>query len=189
MALERRMEQLEKGFKRLCESVYALRLTAVEDRPRGLDLALFDTLELACEDLMGWVQEGRQAAERGRQAAQAENPRLPRVRRAIEHCRLPLQKVDHRFLSDVASFERAGQLWDLARTAGKEWGAWAGSLSQAVEDCRQQVYGLNGLIFECCDELTDRLSGVSVSVHTAAVGQMMDPEAAVHPEDLAESTN
>jgi len=72
MGLEKTFREFSTALLRLDDRLRELRVTVVEDRPSRNDGVVPDNLELAVEDLLGWLQEASAAAATAHKASQQD---------------------------------------------------------------------------------------------------------------------
>src|SRR5437762_8097671 len=105
MALEKTFQELSKQFRRFRDRLLEMRLTVVEDRPETNEPAIVDDFEDTVEDLRGWLEDALGAAieaERG-----VGHPLdLQATQRSLGRCRERFDRIEERFSSGLASYER-----------------------------------------------------------------------------------
>ena len=154
MAVEETFVGLGLRLIRLQETVHALRLTIVEDRPVDGDSVIVDAIGDEAEELLGHIQEARsgvEAAVKGLRSA----PDLDATRRALVLCQKQMQTIERRY-ADMVSFDGVQRLLGL-RARGAEWAAWASAAKRALEDCRSPMSDVSEALAVCWQELTELL--------------------------------
>src|SRR6266550_2560115 len=87
-------------LRQLRDALKGLRLTVAEDKPLRGDVALVDHRTDTIEDVLGLIEEGLNAAERGRRALrQAGDADV--AREALIKCQSTYNAAIHRFQSDL----------------------------------------------------------------------------------------
>ena len=112
-----------------------VRLTIVEDRPVKDQPAIVDDLEDVVEDMRGWLEEcleSAAASERG-----VGRPLdLDLARRSLANCQELFARIEQRFSSGFASYERLDDLNRLGQERRGEWLAWANATRLGIDHCR-----------------------------------------------------
>ncbi len=167
MALEATFQELPDKLSQLHTSLKYLEVF-IEDRPRAHKLA--DDLAEVVTDLwsrIGWALE---AAEEARTAV--EHPTdLARARLALTNCQEQFNLVSRRLLTELMSEPQLTELVRLGRRLGSEWRGWADSVKQALDQCQPPLYEVNQSLFECWQEMAERVGTTSVSVQATNIGQ------------------
>lgn len=178
---------LEATFNLLIARLHALREaltclhTAVEDRPpddrppHGTP-ALVDIVGAVAEDLIGRTMEALAATQEI--SPDLRTGDLDAVRRALIGCQERTTRVMQGLVAELMSYERIADLARVGRTRGGEWRAWALSVKQAIDRCRQPLFDLQQAQFECWQELAERNGRQSISVHATSIGIPVAPAAA-----------
>jgi hypothetical protein len=171
VALEATFRELFSELKKLQDTLVALRLTVVEDRPRKGDAALVDQLEDTILDVMGLLDEGLKAA-RAAQKAVGHPLDLDGARRGLETCQDRFHRIEQQFSADLVSYERLKDLASLGMRPG-EWHSWAGTVKQGIEQCRQPLDGASKALAACWQEIAERVGMTSISVQATNIGQQI----------------
>ena len=155
MALEASFRDLCARLEALRESLAGLRVTVVEDRPLACESLLVESLGELAEELLGEAGEALAHAEGARRAA---GPPFDeeRARTALAACQQRVLPLLARFVSELASYERIAELVRLGRRRGGEWRAWAGTVRQGAEACRQPLLETTESLFAGWRELAER---------------------------------
>jgi hypothetical protein len=124
---------------------------------------LVDTFGDATDEVLGWLEESLKAAKEGRQAV-GYPVAIDRARRALTVCHERYTLLQHRFASDLMSYERIAELMRVGQERQGEWLAWAHSVKEALDQCQQLLYDLDQALFLCWQEIAERLEITSVSV-------------------------
>ena len=172
MALETAFKALSNHLRALHEALIGLRTTVVEDKPLRGDVVLVDVFGDAADDLLGWLEEACAAAGEGQQAARHPID-LDRVGRSLTTCQERFNRITHRFSSDLVRYERIAELTRFGRTHGGEWRGWANSVKTGLDWCAQPLYDVGQSLFECWQEIAERVGTTSVSVQTTNIGQQL----------------
>jgi hypothetical protein len=175
VALEATFRELFRELKKLQDTLVALRLTVVEDKPRKGDAALVDQLEDTILDVMGLLDEGLKAA-RAAERAVGHPLDMDGARRALETCQNRFHRIEQQFSADLVSYEKLKDLASLG-VRGGEWPLWANSVKQGIEQCRQPLDGASKALAACWQEIAERVGMTSVSVRTTNIGQKIVAEA------------
>ena len=175
MALDAAFRELCAQLHTLREALTSLRTTAVEDKPLRGDVVLVDAFGDAADNLLGWLEEALLAAREAEQAV-ARPTDLDQARRALTICQERFNRIAHRFAADLFLYERIAELVRLGRARGGEWRAWATSVREALDWCRQPLFEVNEALFRCWQELVERVGTPSLTVH-ATVSSRRTPAA------------
>jgi len=170
MALAAAFQDLGLRLQHLDECLGAVHMTAVEDAPARGQNVLVDQFGNATLDMRGLLAEAIAAAEEASQAV-ALRLDLDRARRALTRCQEQFHGVARRFASDLVSYERIADLIGLGRERRGEWLAWANGVKDAIEGCRHPLDQAADALFQCWQEIGERVGMTSVAVQTTNVGQ------------------
>ena len=172
MALEAAFDDLGFRMRAALEAMLELRVTVVEDKPLRGEAALVDGWGDAVEDLAGTAREAVEAAEEARRAL-GPPADLDRVRRSLSACHERAVRVARAFWSDLASFERVGDLTRLARRRKGEWLAWSGSVRVALERCGAPLRETDAALLRCWQEIAERVGMNSVTLQATNIGRQV----------------
>src|SRR5437763_15992810 len=114
MALEKTFRKFSTGVRRLLDRLQELRVTVVEDRPSRNDAVIVDTLEYAVEDLLGWLRETLQAADKA-ECAVVHPRELNDARRELTRCQEQFHRVEQEFGTNLVSYERVKNLTSFGK--------------------------------------------------------------------------
>jgi hypothetical protein len=172
MALERTFGHLLVQLTALKEALEALGTTVEEDRSKRGDVVVAANLADAVLTARGFVEESRSAAEEARQAVMRGLDH-DRTRRALIRCQEQFHRFVTQFYSDVTSYERLDDLVSVARDRNQQWSTWVDVVRQGIEHCRVPLDEVRDAQFLCWQELVERVSTASVSVHNTTIGQQI----------------
>jgi len=172
MALAAALDQVLASLQAMREALLDVRIAAIEDKPRRGDVVLVDVFGDAADELLGWLEDAVSEIGIARQAIE-HGPDLYHVRRELIGCQQYYQRIALRFSFDLLSYARMAELMSCGRTRGDAWRGWANGLKNALERCRQPLYDLDQALFECWQELTERMGAASVSVQATNIGQQV----------------
>lgn len=147
MPIERTFEDLSTQFRRLQDTLHAVLITVVEDRPLKGDAALVDQLEDCILDQMGLLDEGLKAAQLALKAV-AHPTDLDQARLALTTCQERFHGIERLFSADLVSYEKLKDLASLGARGG-EWSLWANSVKQGIEQCRQPLDDASKALADC----------------------------------------
>src|SRR5215218_3215511 len=125
-------EVLWVGLHDLRDTVRALELTVVEDRPAGSDVLPVEALGTAAADLLGTVHEAVDAAAAGLRAAGPDQARA-----ALRRCQERVNEAARRLATEVGAFTRRQDLHALASARGRDWPAWMAEVDHALDRCQE----------------------------------------------------
>jgi hypothetical protein len=170
VTLEATFRELFRELRKLQDTLVAVRLTVVEDKPVSGEAALVDHMEDTILDIMGSLDEGLKSARTAHKAV--ENSRdLDGARRALSVCQERFHRIEQQFSADLVSYEKMKDLVALGRDRRGEWLPWANSVKEGIEQCRQPLDAANKALAGCWQEIADRVGTTSVSVQTTNIGQ------------------
>ncbi|HLK66076.1 MAG TPA: hypothetical protein VKU19_21730 [Bryobacteraceae bacterium] len=170
MALEATFRELVSELRKVNDTMVALRLTVVEDKPVRGQAALVDQLEDTILDLMGLLDESLKAARSAHKAVEHSKD-LDGARRALTVCQERFHRIELEFASDLVSYEKLRDLATLGMERKGEWVPWSNSAKQGIEECRNPMDGSRKALAACWQEIAERVGMTSVSVHTTNIGQ------------------
>jgi len=170
MALEATFRELFSELRKLHDTLVAVRLTVVEDKPLRSESALVDRLEDTILDMMGSLDEALKAARAAQKAVSGATD-LNGTRRALVVCQERFHRIERQFADDLVSYETLKDLASLGSERRGEWLAWAGSVRDGVEQCREPMDGISRSLARCWQEIAERVGTTSISVETSNIGQ------------------
>jgi hypothetical protein len=188
MALEEKINGFHARLQGMLETLSDLHTTIVEYRPLPRDGAAHDTPVLvdilgnSVEDLIGWMMEALAASQATQAAARSGD--MEAVRRSLAASHMPITRVVQCLVADLMPYERVADLARVGRTRGGEWRAWAMSVKQTLDGCRQPLFDVQQAQFECWQEVAERSGHQSISVQATGVGTIGSfpaPRVASHP--------
>ena len=170
MALEATFRELFTELRKVYDTLVALRLTVVEDKPVKGQAALVDRLEDTILDVMGLLDEALKAA-RAAQKCVGTTVDLNGARRALALCQERFHRIEQKFAADLVSYETLKDLAMLGSDRGREWLAWANSVKEGIEQCREPLGAASRALAGSWQEIAERVGTTSVSVQTTNIGQ------------------
>ena len=174
MALQKSFQALCGQLRELQEVLEAVNTTVEEDRPRRKDVVVASSLADAILAVRGLLEESRVAADEACDAI-GPSPDLDRARRALTTCQERFHRFAAEFSHDLVSYDRMADLASVARERGRDWASWVEVVHQGLAQCQAFVEEGREALFLCWQDLTERLSATSVSVHTTNIGQQLYP--------------
>lgn len=179
MALEKTFHEFSVQLTRLQDRVDELRLTVVEDKPSRNDAVVVDNVELALEDMAGWLHETRLAAKTAEKAV-APPVDIDKARQALSACQEKFHRVEQVFSASFLSYERIKDLTSFGRERRGEWLAWVNSVKQGIDHCRQPIENAGQALAACWQEIAERVGMTSISVRTTNIGQKISATEGKH---------
>jgi hypothetical protein len=170
MAMEAAFRDLLSELRKVYDTLVALRLTVVEDKPLKGDSALIDRFEDSVLDLMGLLNEALRAA-RLAQKEIVNTGDLHSARRALTTCQERFHRIEQQFAANLVSYEILKDLASLGSERRGEWLAWANSVKAGIEQCREPLGGASKALAACWQEIAERVGMTSVSLQTTNIGQ------------------
>jgi hypothetical protein len=168
--LETTFRELFTELRKLQDTLVAVRLTVVEDKPVRGEAALVDYLEDSILDLMGLLDESLKAA-RAAQKAVGTVTDLNAARRALTICQERFHRLGQQFAIELVSYEKLKDLATLGTERRGEWLPWSTSVKEGIEQCRQPLEGADKALAACWQEIAERVGMTSVSVQATNIGQ------------------
>jgi hypothetical protein len=181
MALEAKFRELIQELGKLRDTLVALRLTVVEDKPAKGDAALVDRLGDVILDMMGFLEEGLRAA-RSAQKRAGHALDLNAARQALTICQERVHRIGQQYAVELVSYESLKDLANLGHQRRGEWIPWTNSVKQGIEQCREPLDLSTKALAGCWQEIAERVGSTSVSVQTTNIGQKIISR----PEDRTE---
>jgi hypothetical protein len=170
VALEAAFEKLFSELRKLQDTLVAVRLTVVEDKPVRGEAALVDKMGDTILDIMGSIDEALRAARSARKAI--GNPMdLNGARRALAICQARFHRAGQEFAGELVSYERLKDLARLGNERRGEWIPWANSAKQGIEQCRYPLDEAGKALAACWEEIAERVGTTSISVQATNIGQ------------------
>ncbi|HYW43703.1 MAG TPA: hypothetical protein VE959_12655 [Bryobacteraceae bacterium] len=170
MPMEATFQELFTEMRKLQDTLVAVRLTAVEDKPVKGEAALVDHLEDAILEMMGWLDEALKAARMAKKAV-GNLTNLHAARRALTVCQERFHRIEQQFAADLVSYEKLRDLASLGSERRGEWLPWSNSVKQGIEQCREPLDGVSHALAACWQEIAERVGMTSVSVTSTNIGQ------------------
>jgi hypothetical protein len=170
MPLETTFQDLSTELRKLHDTLVAVRLTVVEDKPVRGEAALVDHLEDTILDMMGLLDEAIKAA-RAAQKAVGNVTDLNRARRALTVCQQRFHGIERQFADELVSYEKLKDLASLGSERRGEWLPWSNSVKEGIEQCRQPLDGVSKSLTACWQEIAERVGMTSISVQATNIGQ------------------
>jgi hypothetical protein len=173
MALEAAFDELRLRLLTARDAILELKVTVVEDKPLRGEAALVDGWGDAVEDLAGAAHEAVEAAGLAQQAVAGHPPDIDAARRALACCHALTLRLARRFWSDLASYERVGDLARLARRRRGEWPSWSASVRLALGRCHLPLQDADSALLCCWQEIGERVGMSSVTLSANNIGRQV----------------
>jgi hypothetical protein len=172
MSLETTLASLRAAIARLQESLSALRVTVIEDRPARGSVVLVDQLDTIITDMSSELEEADAHIVQALQSAQPNGP--------LEVVQSVLRDVNHLFnrfaasySGDLASHHRLAELLEMGHERRRGWLEWSREVKTGIERCGPPMGNVAAAMVECWSELAERLARNSVSVQATNIGQQI----------------
>jgi hypothetical protein len=189
MSLDRSLTDLHAQFRRLNDVLEGLSTTVEEDRPIRSDVVVASRLSDSILAMRGTVAESLadldKVASLRRGASQVRSVAAALARSQERH---------HQFMDllhhDTMSHARLDDLENVARDRGREWADWVDVARQALEQTGAVADDVRNALFQCWQELVEKLEARSVSIENTCVGQQVTGRAvsALARANVAEET-
>jgi hypothetical protein len=170
MAVEVTFQDLCMCLRHVQEHLTSVYTTITEDRPLDRDSVLVDVFGDRVTDLLGLLEETLAAADDAH-AAVADGIDLQRVRRALGVCQDRFNNLAHHYATDLVAYTPLAQLMRFGREHDRECRAWATSVKQGLESCRQPIYEAHQALVRCWQEIAERAGMAALSAQATAVGR------------------
>jgi D-ribose pyranose/furanose isomerase RbsD len=170
VGLEATFRELNSELCKLYDTLLALRLTVVEDKPLRGEAALIDHFENTILDLMGLLEQSMKRARVAQKAIESAAD-INNARRALTVCQERFHQIEQQFSMELVSYEKLKDLLGLGTARRGEWHLWAKSVRQGIEQCREPLDAASKAMAACWQEIAERVSTGSVSVQNKNVGQ------------------
>jgi hypothetical protein len=154
----------------LSRAMECVQWAVVEGRAQPEDHALANRLENIAGDLLGRLRDAHDAAESGL-LAWIDQADVASARQSLIECQQHACEVTQTLMCEVLSIDTLDALDELGRDA-QRWATWVRGVEDALDRCRQPADGVTRALFQCWQELTDRIGGISISVRTQATGHI-----------------
>jgi hypothetical protein len=162
MPIEKTFRELSGGLRMLGERVQELRITLMEDRPRGRnDAAVLDDFEYAVEDAGGWLNEALGAANEAHRAA-GDQVDMNRARQALTVCQEKFRRAEAVFSASFFSYDRMQELTTFGSERRGEWPSWTSAVKLGIDHCRKPADDVRTTFDTLWQDLAER-SGTSIS--------------------------
>jgi hypothetical protein len=168
--LEATFQELFTELRKLQDTLIAVRLTVVEDKPVKGEAALVDHMGDSVLDMLGSLEEALKAVRTAQKAIGSVTD-LNAARRALTLCQQRFHSIELKFAGELVSYEKLKDLARLGNERRGEWRLWAGSVKDGVEQCRPPLDGVSKALAICWQEIAERVGMTSVSVQTTNIGQ------------------
>lgn len=177
MALAVAFQELRVRLQQLEECLGALQVTVVEDTPARGETVLVDQFGNTTLDIRGLLAEAIAASGEATQAVVYPLD-VDSARRGLARCQERFHLVSRRFAADLVCYERIADLTSLGLERRGEWRAWSRAVKDAIEGCRYPLDQVADALFQCWQEIGERVGMSSVLVRTTNVGQQFSGNAA-----------
>jgi histone H3/H4 len=171
MTLEASFTELEDSLKCLDQALDELLWAVVQGQPQaeqGHRLAV--RYDIATNDLIGWVQDAKEAAKKGHRATTKQLD-LAEARLALSTCQeLFIDRVFDPFYGELLSLDWMGDLETLAHERGEDWAKWTYGVKDALKRCPTPLNDVGRALFNCWKDLTEHASRVTVSAQATSTG-------------------
>lgn len=181
MALEAKFRELIQELGKVQDTLVALRLTVVEDKPAKGDAALVDRLGDVILDMMGFLDEALRAARSARKRT-GNQLDFNAARRGLTVCQERVHRVGQQYAVELVSYESLKDLASLGHQRRGEWIPWTTSVKQGIEQCREPLDASTKALAACWQEIAERVGTTNISVQATNIGQRIVARSEVLPE-------
>jgi hypothetical protein len=172
MTIEATFNSLLGHHRTLREALQNLRLTIVEDRPRGDSVVILERMSDAIDDLNGWLEESHAAVGRGAKAVSYPIDG-PRAIAGLSDASARFEQLHDQFFFGLAGYRQMTDLAGLCQSRGREWRAWSDGVKEAIDQTSLAIREIQRALLSSWQELAERMSASSVSVQTTNIGQQI----------------
>ena len=174
MTLKTSFAELNKSLDNLHQTLDNLLWAVIEGQPEATPgHALVDHYDGITNDLLGLVEEAQDAAKTEGQAT-GDQVELIAARQALISCQDLMNRLLHRFYSELWSPTAMDQLHSIEAEDGSGWLDWVSGVRDALEQFEQPLYDLNRTFFQCWQELSEQGSLISVSIKAMNTGHQLN---------------
>jgi hypothetical protein len=167
MTLEGNFKELAAKWERLVEELeHGLLWSVTETRPNEEHTLATHYID-AATDLIAAAREGLAVC----QIAVNGDLSLAQAGKSLLRCQEHYHSIAEMFNSKMASYGRIRKIKRFGSEKRKAWREWASRVCEAVERCRLPIDDLNRAIFNCWQEVADRVGSSAITVHATSVGQ------------------
>jgi hypothetical protein len=159
-------------LRKLHDTLVAVRLTVVEDKPVRGDAALVGHLGDTILEIMGTLDGALKSAATA-QTAVANVMDLNAARLALTVCQERFHRIEQQFATELFSYEKLKDLACLGTERRGEWLRWSNSVKDGIEECRQPLDGASKAVAQCWEEIAERAGMTSIGLHTTSIGQQI----------------
>ena len=156
MPLEATFHQLLTQCQKQRDDFQELQITVSEDRPLHGVVSLVDKLGESIEDALADAEAALQAAQIGEQAVRQKID-WHRVVRALTDCQSAIDRLQQRCYSNLICYDVMDEIVSLGRKRGGEWQVWTDLVREMLESCRQQLFETHRSLFQCWQEVMERM--------------------------------
>jgi hypothetical protein len=157
---------------RLSETVCALHVTIVEDKPAHGATVLVDQLDNQVTDLLGILEETdvhiQHSLRNSTSSGQIESVRL-----ALNEIHVLINRFTAQYTGEVSTHGTLAKLLEMGRERGREWREWSLEVKTAVERCKLPAMTVIERLPECWNELAQRMAQGAISMQTTSIGQQI----------------
>jgi len=172
-------EQLAKREGLVEELEHGLLWSVTETKPEEEHTLVTQYLD-AATDLIATAREGLEACR----VVADEVPSLGQAGQSLLRCQERYNAMVELFNSRMASYGWLQRLRHFGRGKGGAWRDWATQVRKGLDRCRRPMDDLNQTLFNCWQEVADRLGVNAVSVQVTNIGQQITVP---RPEGVVES--
>jgi hypothetical protein len=161
-------DNLQMALRNAVEKFQELRLTLVEDVPKGDVPLLVERSGDRIDDIVGWLSESSEAVAESYSRRESGQER-DSLRHALAFGESQAIKAAAAFSRDLVSYKTVREFKRLGSRRGPEWVLWAYSVEQALDGCRTPVEAVQRALVTAWKELA-REASVGVVVTNTNVG-------------------
>jgi hypothetical protein len=170
MALESAFLDLRLSLRQFIDVVSDLVIALTEDHPADPTQAVQSWADCAL-NLQGIAQQSGSDSARCLRML-GPTPDFYQLRHCLSSCQALHNRAVLLWLNDFGSMQRLEALIALKQRPQREWQAWVASVDTALQCCLEPMGKVAITLATCWQELSERAGGLSVTVHSASVGQM-----------------
>jgi len=175
MALEAAIRNLNTQILKLHGEIRPVMLTVMEDMPDSNTNALIEKLTDHLMELRG-LTDGMISEAVDAQQSASYPVNYERMRHALSGVQEKYNRLLRMFSMDLVSYQQLNQLAKLGRERGRAWLPWANTTREGLERCQAPIYDINHALFQCWQEVAERVGMNAVNVQATSIGQFSLPE-------------
>jgi|SRR6516225_8922197 hypothetical protein len=171
-SLENSFDSLRRALAGLQETISALHVTVIEDKPKQGAVVLVDQLDTLVVEMSSTLEEAEARAVDAVRTCKSTAD-LDESRSALCEVHRLVNRFSSLHAGELASYDRIAQLLAMGRERGREWRQWSQVVKVAIDRCSVPMNTAASALLQCWSELAERMARNSVSVNATNIGQQI----------------